>query len=241
MFSFLQPRRKVPTGVFARADLHGHWLPGLDGCVGHERDALDLIGALRDAGFRQLYATPTIGSFFPANQPERIREAYTALLPQIRDRWPDLETGIAASYEMDSRFNTQLKKMDFLTLPGQRLLLRFPQDKEPLDLSDMLFRLRIKGFRVMLLQPENIPYYANSSARLDRLRDKEMSFVVGLSSLAGLQGREVQKTAAHLLLNGMAEWTCSDVASAEEARNIREIEMSARLAKRLEAKPCKSL
>jgi hypothetical protein len=75
MFSFLHPRRKLRASVFAPTDLHGLWPPGLDGCVAGRSDDLDLIGGLHGAGFRQLFATPPIGSDFPANNPESIREA----------------------------------------------------------------------------------------------------------------------------------------------------------------------
>lgn len=241
MFSFLNPRRTVAAGTFAATDLHGYWLPGLDGCVKSRQEALDLVADLHDAGFQTLYATPGLGSGFPDNQPERIRQAYEAILPEIRQRWPDLRTGYAASYELDSRFYTHLKKLDFLTLPGQRLLLRFPSDQEPPDLSDMLFRIRIKGYKVLLLQPETIPYYAANPSRLKRLREKEVGFVVGMASLAGLQGNPVQKLAGQLFLDGMAEWSCSGISESGQAARLREIEMSARLARHLEKHPCRSL
>jgi len=240
MFSFLSPRRKVHIGTFATADLQGLWLPGLDGCVGSRREALDLVGALHQAGLRYLYATPCIGPGFPGNDPERIRQAYEGILPDIRKRWPDLKTGYAASYVPDPNLYARLKDMEFLTLPGQRLLLRFDTDHEPHDLSDMLFRLRIKGYKVLLLQPETIPYYTVNPGSLKRLREKEIGFVVSLSSLAGLHGKTVQKNAEQLLLNGMAEWTCSGILEASDSARIREIEVPANLARHLETSPCRS-
>lgn len=240
MFSFLNPRRKVASGSYAATDLHGLWLPGLDGCAADVGEALELIAALHDAGFRNLYATPGVGSGFPGNQPERIRGSYESLLPEIRKRWPDLRTGLAATYELDSRFYAHLKKLDFLTLPGERLLLRFPEEQEPLDLSDMLFRIRIKGYKVLLLQPEVLPYYTADSGRFKRLREKEVGLVVGLASLAGLHGRPVQKQTEALLLNGMAEWCCSGITDARDASRIREIELPAKLARHLEQRPFRS-
>ena len=240
MFSFLNPRRRVASASFSATDLHGLWLPGLDGCVADRREALDLIAALHDVGFRSLYATPGIGTAFPANQPERIRQAYEAILPEIRRRWPDLRTGLSAFYELDPQFYAHLKKLDFLALPGDRLLLRFPGQQEPADLSDMLFRIRIKGYRVLLLHPELLPYYTADSGRYKRLREKEVGLVVGMSSLAGLRGRSVQKQTEALLLNGMAEWCCSGITDPEDALRIREIEMPAGLARHLEQRPFRS-
>jgi protein-tyrosine phosphatase len=141
---------------------------------------------------------------------------------------------------MDGRFSSLLQKMDFLTLPDQRLLLRFSPDKEPLDLSDILFRLRIKDYRMLLLQPEIIPYYIAAPSWLKRLREKEVGFVIGLSSLAGLHGQDVQGSAENLLLDGMAEWTCSGIRTVSETDLIHEIDMPAKLAKRLQASPCRS-
>lgn len=241
MFSFLSPRRKIAAGSFTREDLHGLWLPGLDGCVGHKRDALQLVGALYEAGFKSIHATPTIGPDHPGNTPQRIREAYEALLPEIRKRWPDLRTGYAASYALGPQFYALLKNPDFLTLPGERLLLRFSGSREPQDLSDLLFRVRIKGFKPLLLEPETLPYYSAQSTRLQRLKEKEMGFVVGLSSLAGLRGKAVQKSAENLMLDGMAEWTCSGIGDPGEGRLIQEIEMPIRLARLLESSPCRSL
>lgn len=239
MFSFLSPRRKVQVGSFATADLHGLWLPGLDGCVGGKREALDLIAALHQAGFRHMYATPGMGPGFPGNDPERIRHAYESILPEIRKRWPDLRTGFAASYVPDVHFYSQIKDPDFLTLPGQRLLLRFPEGQEPHDLSDLLFRLRIKGYKVLLLQPETLPYYTSNPGRLKRLREKEVGLVIGLSSLAGLEGKASQRNAEQLLLDGMAEWSCSGILEARDSARIREFEMPAKLARYLETTPCR--
>lgn len=241
MFSFLSPRRKVQVRTFATLDLNGLWLPGLDGCVDNKRDALDLVGGLHQAGFRHLYATPGMGPDFPGNDPERIRQAYEGILPEIRKRWPDLRTGYAASYIPDNHFYSILKDPDFLTLPGNRLLLRFPESDEPLDLSDILFRLRIKGYKVLVLQPETLPYYTTNPGRLKRLREKEVGLVVAMSSLAGLEGKVPQRNAEQLFLNGMAEWSCAGILEARDAARIREIELPAKLAHHLERRPCRSV
>ena len=67
-----------------------------------------------------------------------------------------------------------------------------------------------------------------------------MGLVVGLSSLAGLHGRPVQKQTEALLLNGMAEWCCSGITDARDASRIREIELPAKLARHLEQRPFRS-
>ncbi len=186
-------------GVLA-ADMHAHWLPGLDDGAKDLEQSMVMLRGFAERGYTTLWATPhSMGDHYK-NGPaeilpalERVREAASAEgLP--------LDLHAAAEYYLDDHFLQLLDgKADeaLLLLPDKWLLFELSYLNRPSQLQDALFRIITAGYKPLLAHPERYPYFHDSgSLRAYReLAEQDVALQVNLGSLAGSHGRSAQRVA----------------------------------------------
>lgn len=234
MLDFLKPARVLHPGSLFRADLGGHWLPGLDFGAKDKDEMFAMLESLYDTGFRKLFATPLIHSRNPSTDEEGIRSVFDQVLPEITRRWPDLRVGLAAEYYVSWELSRRMQQRRLLTLPGDHLLLRLSDEKEPLDLAELFFLMKVRGYKPIVIAPETLPYYEGRLTRLQRFREKGVGYQCSLLSLQGHYGAEVRQRAERMLNLGFYGWMGSGAVKPEDLAGLKAMSLSFRVASRLE-------
>jgi protein-tyrosine phosphatase len=192
-------------------DLHSHLLPGLDDGPRDEAGSVALAAEARAAGVRVMAATPHLRRDFPGVQVSELAERVAALQARLTAEGIDLE--IVSGGEVDVLW---AQNVDDATLRaatyggrGTDLLVETPYGELPDLFEDLLFQIRVRGFRVLLAHPERNASFQKDPDRLARLVDQDV--LVQLTAASVASGGRPGRTARRLLAEGRAHVIAGDL------------------------------
>lgn len=200
-------------------DLHSHVLPGIDDGVRTIADSLQLLRAAYDDGIDRVAATPHVRDDYPTS-PNEMELLHAEVCGAAREA--AIPVDVLPGGELDLRMAAELddETLHRFGLGGNEnlLLLEFPYLGYPLDLSELVFDLQLRGFRIVLAHPER-----NVEVQLDpeRLRPLVDNGVVVQLTAASLDGRlgGAPRTAARRLLEGRLAHLLASDAHAPDVRS----------------------
>ncbi len=210
MFSFFSS--PAPRDyAFLGTDMHSHLLPGIDDGAPDVETAVALVKGLLAMGFERFIATPHVMAELHPNTPASIRAAEAELQAALAEEGLDVPLTAAAEYMIDEQFHDYLQSEgELLTLPGNRVLVELPQAGEPPRWEEAIFRLQLKGYRVILAHPERYRFLAGDFDRFERLQDSGVELQLNLLSLAGYYGQGPERSGKEILKRGLAAFLGTD-------------------------------
>ncbi|PSK91465.1 tyrosine-protein phosphatase [Taibaiella chishuiensis] len=207
------------------ADMHGHFIPGIDDGPKELEQSLKLLESMVAFGYKKLVTTPHINADFFPNTPEIIAGALASLQHAVAERGIDIEISAAAEYMIDFGF------MDLLDAPAPLLtlgntnhvLVEMGYMQEVPMLDNALFRVQAKGYVPVLAHPERYVFYHDAPLSLfENLKEKGCLLQLNVIALAGYYGKEVLHAAERLLNAGLYDYCGSDV---HHERHIKALTM----------------
>lgn len=223
MLKFFQktPAAALPDLSILGIDLHSHLLPGIDDGAPDLKTALQLIRALHELGYRQIYTTPHVMSDFYPNGRRTILKKKEEVLNALEPLGLDLKFGAAAEYYLEPNFANMLKSEPLLTLPGNRVLVEMSFHRPYSELHRIIFDLQMKGYQPILAHPERYPYY-NKAEDYETLKSIGCALQLNLLSLSGYYGKSVQTAAKTILNLGLVDFIGTDLHHARHVENLQE-------------------
>lgn len=157
MWPFRKKTTLEENGFFQGfTDWHSHILPGVDDGVQTMEEALQILAEYDRLGVKEVWLTPHIMEDMP-NTTEHLREKFTELQVSYEG---NVKLHLAAENMLDSLFEERLEKNDLLPLGkrGDHLLVETSYFNPPMGLSNILLRIKIKGYYPVLAHPERYVY-----------------------------------------------------------------------------------
>jgi protein-tyrosine phosphatase len=188
-------------------DLHSHVLAGVDDGPDTLEGSLEILHAAGEDGIERIAATPHVRADYPTapETMERLVAELNAASPGVEVlTGGELDRAVAAELDDET-----LRRFGLGGNPGV-LLLETPYVGWPLDLGDLVFRLRTRGFDVVLAHPERNPEVQMNPERLRALVDAGMLVQLTAASVDGRLGRRAAASARTLLDGGLAHMIASD-------------------------------
>ena len=207
MFFFKRHISLRDSGIFQGfTDWHCHLLPGVDDGVQTMDESLQILSLYEQLGIREVWLTPHVMEDMP-NTTEELKEKFAELDAAYQG---DILLYLAAENMLDTLFEERLAKNDLLPLgkTGKHLLVETSYFNPPMGLSNILLRIKAKGYTPVLAHPERYNYMDKSDYQ--QLKGLNVRFQLNLFSLAGAYGAEVKKKAGWLLKNGFYDLAGSD-------------------------------
>jgi protein-tyrosine phosphatase len=205
-------------------DLHSHVLPGIDDGVQTVAESVEMLRAAHDDGISRIAATPHVRDDYPTAPNEM-----ELLVAQVNGaaREAAIPVEVLTGGELDLRFAADLDDATLrrFGLGGNPslLLLEFPYFGWPLQLPDLVFDLKLRGFRVVLAHPERNADVQADPERLRALVDIGAVVQITAASLDGRLGGAPRTTAKRLLDARLAHLLASDA----HAPDVRSVGLSA--------------
>jgi len=183
-------------------------------------ESLELLRAAHEDGIDRIAATPHVREDYPTT-PREMEVRLAEVCGAAREAAIPVE--VLAGGELDLSFAARLEDDDLrrFGLGGNPtlLLLEFPYLGWPLQLSDVVFDLQLRGFRIVLAHPER-----NADVQLDpeRLRPLVDGGVVVQLTAASLDGRlgGAPRSAARRLLDARLAHLIASDAHAPDVRSV---------------------
>lgn len=218
MFFF---RRKLSLPAFFPdgIDRHCHMLPGVDDGVASMDDALKLMRAMKQLGFRGAFCTPHIMQMYP-NKPEALRGVFAELLEAAEEEGFALK--LAAEYMIDDDFDRVFTADAPLTWDDELVLVELPQFMLPSGWMDSLCLIRERGFTPVLAHPERYARVLSTDDLLELAADGVL-FQGNVGSICGYYGRRVQALARMLQSRGLYHCWGTDAHSVDMLRRVAKL------------------
>src|SRR5581483_7351488 len=112
----------INIGGILKADMHSHFIPGIDDGAKTINDSLLLIRSMEELGYEKVITTPHIMSDSYKNTPEIILGGLEKVREAVAKAGMKIKVEAAAEYYLDYDFESKLKSKNMLTF-GQNYLL----------------------------------------------------------------------------------------------------------------------
>jgi protein-tyrosine phosphatase len=206
-------------------DIHAHVLPGIDDGPEDLAETLALARAARDSGTHTLAATPHLRVDFPDVHVNQLTERCQAVRDVLAREAIALELVCGAEVSLSWALEASDDELRLASY-GQRgtdLLIETPSN-EVGGLAELLYRIRLRGFRVTLAHPERSASFQLDVDKLADLARQGLLLQVNASSLhRGRRGSPLHRLAARLCSEGLAHAVASDAHRATSWRPVTEL------------------
>jgi len=224
MFSKLFGRKKekpskegneiIPENInwaFLGADIHSHFIPGIDDGAQVIEHSLFLIRAMQDMGYKRIVTTPHVMIDHYPNTHQIINAGLQTLQNALKENDIDMPVRAAAEYYVDEYFSQLIEKEPLLTVHQNQVLIELSMLFEHPLMNDVFFKLQSSGYRPVLAHPERYLFFHKDLDKFNELKDRGCLFQLNLLSLTGYYGRNVKSIAETLLQKNMYDYCGSDM------------------------------
>ncbi len=206
MWPFSKKYRLIDCGLLeGGTDCHSHLLWGVDDGIKTQEDTLACLHLMEEAGLQHQWLTPHVMEDMP-NQEDKLKERFQrvceAYAAEVQPGKRQVELHLGAEYMMDNLFTERLETTPLLTTyESETLLVETSTVFPPLNMEEILVRIKEKGYRPILAHPERYIYMKESDYK--DLYFKGVLLQLNLPSLLGSYGDMEQAKAEWLLEHGM--------------------------------------
>ena len=222
MWPFRKKQTLEESGFFRGfTDWHCHILPGVDDGVQTMDEALQILAEYERLGVKEVWLTPHIMEDIP-NTTEKLRDRFTELRTAYQG---SVMLHLASENMLDNLFEERLEKNDLLPIgkDGKHLLVETSYFNPPMGLSNILLRIKAKGYHPVLAHPERYLYM--NMNQYQQLKSMNIQFQLNIFSLTGLYGKEIQKRAYLLQKLHFYDYIGTDLHRMSTLQNVMQLKL----------------
>lgn len=197
-------------------DIHSHLLPGIDDGAKDLEDSILMIKELKSLGFNKIITTPHIMSDLYKNNPQIINSSLLTLKQKLEEEKIEIEINAAAEYYVDYDFEQRIGKERFMTLDDKHLLIEFSFLESPRNMDDIIFKLQLEGYVIVLAHPARYQYFSVEDYM--SLHNRGVLFQLNLLSLIGYYSSQVKQNAELLINHNMVSFVGTDCHNMNHAK-----------------------
>jgi protein-tyrosine phosphatase len=227
MFSFFNKKYFLKDLLEDFVDIHNHILPGIDDGAKTIADSLILIENMRNLGIKQFIPTPHVMHDFYPNTDDTIGNSYQNVLEALDPKTlSEITINPAAEYMLDIHFEKFLEDNYLFTLKSNHVLVELSYFQPPINLEDIIYKIKSKGYIPILAHPERYAYYHKNLEYYKRLKSLGCLFQLNLLSLGNHYGSNVNKTAYTLIEHGLIDFVGTDVHNLNHINKLSDLRLS---------------
>lgn len=208
---------------FLGADMHSHFVPGIDDGAKTKEDTLALLKAMEGMGYTTVVTTPHIMIDYYPNTRQTILNGLETVRQLAVENDIKLNINAAAEYYIDEYFSSLVGKEELLTIFKNEVLVEFSMMYEPPMLNSVLFNMQSNGYRPVLAHPERYTSLHNNFDKFMEFKDRGCLLQLNMLSLAGYYGGNVMNIARRLLDKGLYDYCGTDMHHERHAEAVKNI------------------
>lgn len=210
-------------------DVHSHILFGIDDGSRTISESIELLKKLKSVGFNNVILTPhfILDSTYNSNYEANIK-IYNELKERLLNENIDINIYLGNEIFIDKNVPTLLEKNIITSLNGTKyVLVEFPMHNKLLNIEDILYEIRSKGYEVVIAHPERYDAFKEDYSIVDTLREDGFLFQSNYSSILGYYGKESIKLLKYMLKRHYIDFLGTDIHRIEKTYvidNFKKIE-----------------
>ncbi|MES2701145.1 MAG: CpsB/CapC family capsule biosynthesis tyrosine phosphatase [Bacteroidota bacterium] len=193
------------------ADMHSHFIPGIDDGAKTMEDSLALIKGMADMGYKTIVTTPHIMIDYYANTAEIINSGLKTVQDALKENNIDVTLRAAAEYYIDDHFEQLLEQGPLLTIHKKEVLVEISMLFEPPGLANVLFNMQRKGYRPVIAHPERYLFFHRDISKYQELKDRGCMLQLNMLAITGYYGQNIKAVAEQLLARGLYDYIGTDM------------------------------
>jgi len=196
------------SGLFKGfTDYHCHILPGVDDGIQTIEESLAILDEYAGAGITDVWLTPHIMEDIP-NTPEFLKLRFEELKKAYHG---PVSLHLAAEHMLDDLMKDRLSNGEVLPVMERFLLVETSYFNPPIDMGEMLERVKSAGYFPILAHPERYLYMQRK--HYEKLHSNGIRFQLNLASLFGYYGKSARAKSQWLLENHYYDFVGTDLHS----------------------------
>ncbi len=194
-------------------DIHSHLIPGIDDGVKTIYQSAYILEQFERLGVKKVITTPHVMQQIWPNTSRIIKSGFEELRSVLHPLGiSKIEVQASAEYMMDDLFFERIKNNDILPLHKNYILVEMSTFSPPINLSELLFEIKVAGYIPILAHPERYSFYhQNDLKKYAELKQSGFLFQLNLLSLSGHYGDKVKTFAKKLVDQNYIDFTGTDV------------------------------
>ena len=191
-----------------KTDIHSHFIAGIDDGSPDMETTLNLIKEMQKLGFSKVITTPHVMSDFYKNSSETILKGLEAVRSQLKVQNINMEIAAAAEYYIDYDFEQKIGNEKFLTFGTNYILVELSFVEAPKNLFDIIFKLQLENYKVVLAHPERYHYFQMKD--YEELVNRGVLLQINWLSLIGYYSPQIQNKTQDLIAQNMVSFLGTD-------------------------------
>lgn len=210
-------------------DVHSHILFGIDDGSRTISESIELLKKLKSVGFNNVILTPhfILDSTYNSNYEANIK-IYNELKERLLNENIDINICLGNEIFIDKNVPTLLEKNIITSLNETKyVLVEFPMHNKLLNIEDILYEIRSKGYEVVIAHPERYDAFKEDYSIVDTLREDGFLFQSNYSSILGYYGKDSIKLLKYMLKRHYIDFLGTDIHRIEKTYvidNFKKIE-----------------
>ena len=193
------------------ADMHSHFIPGIDDGSKSMDESLALLLKMKDLGYRKCVTTPHIKMDMYPNTEEAILRGFEEVKKEMHHRNFDFPLEVAAEYFLDDSILPKIEKKSLLNFGKEKfVLVEFSFTNPPVYEKDIFKRMLDKGYTPILAHFERYLYFLGSVDAAATYRELGVNIQMNLNSLTGHYGPEIRKQAELMMDEVLVDFAGTD-------------------------------
>ena len=225
---------------FLGADMHSHFIPGIDDGAQTVEDSLELVRRMQQLGYNKIITTPHIKYDHYPNSSAIIQNGLQELHEAMQREGLNIPVRAAAEYYIDDHFMSLLDSEPLLTVWKNEVLVEISFMFEPIQLDDIIFRITSKGYQPIMAHPERYPYYHHDLDKYENLKNRGCYLQMNINSLTGYYGKQVKQVAEKMFKMGMYDYVGTDMHHTKHTEVVERISQDKDLMALLQSKPLRN-
>jgi len=191
-----------------KTDIHSHFIPGIDDGSPDMETTIALIEKMQELGFEKIITSPHVMSDFYQNSSEIILKGLADVRRELKAKNIDIEIDAVAEYYIDYEFEQKIGKEKFLTFGDNYILVELSFMEAPRNLFEIIFKLQLEGYKVVMAHPERYNYYTMKD--YEEFISRGVILQINSLSIIGYYSPQVKKKTESLINAGMVRLIGTD-------------------------------
>jgi len=191
-----------------KTDIHSHLIPGIDDGSTDMETTIALIEKMQGLGFKKIITSPHVMSDYYQNSSEVILNGLADVRSELKAQNINMKIDAVAEYYIDYEFEQKIGKENFLTFGDNFILVELSFMQAPRNLFDIIFKLQLEGYKVVLAHPERYNYYTMRD--YEELISRGVILQINFLSLIGYYSPQIKKKTESLINSGMVRLVGTD-------------------------------
>ena len=207
-----------------KTDIHSHLIPGIDDGSPNMSTTISIIKEMKSLGFSKLISSPHVMSDVYKNSSEIILQGLSDVRAEIKKQNINMDIDAVAEYYIDYEFEKKIGKERFLTFGNNYILVELSFLEAPRNFLDIIFKLQLEGYKVVLAHPERYNYFQIQDYK--DLENRGVMFQINWLSLIGYYSKYVKNKSETLINNKMINFLGTDCHNLNQAELYKKCQLS---------------